>query len=159
MTMSVLSIPEYSLITAAAADEHAEEKADENKVVLRANDFTYFERLVHEWKATPASDNIAGTYDDSDSDKKKPFIYDPKIRKGLRAQNYAGCVLLPSGDSLEILPKIAKNLDRDSKTRSRNILLRMLPRYMTCHTLRVRMRLFPAESPCLKFLSDSSSVK
>lgn len=114
--MKVFSLPEYGLIRGCKKGD--ESKETENGVSLEDKDFIALESWVEqqirlEEKSSPALNPGS-------------IRYDHKERNALRVRNYAGIILLPSGNSLEILPKIAKNLDRDGKARSRKILLKML---------------------------------
>ena len=126
--MTILSLSEHGLVTSAQDGGGPEEQP--SKVVLRAKDFAALERWMidqsHE-KKKRAGDLSADASGDHEIDTNKaPFSYDKKVRGALRVQSHAGLVLLPSGDSLEIIPKITKHLEQDGKRRGRKILLRML---------------------------------
>lgn len=124
--MTILSLPEYGLVTSAQEGDRAEEQS--SKVVLRAKDFAALEQWMT--AQTHVARNHAGGMSACGEVEvgvnPAPLIYDRNIRGAVRVQSHAGLVLLPSGDILEILPKITKDLNQDGKARGRKILLRML---------------------------------
>ena len=120
--MAVLSLPEYGRISAISSDDAAEET--EEGVALRKRDFESLKKWSREWIPPGIHGNAPGL--PADSEKKTPFkLAHWRRREVLQAQNFVGVVRLPSGDCLEILPKITKKL-YEGKERSRKILLRML---------------------------------
>ena len=126
--MTVFSLPEYGLVKPAPVGGVSEERPAE--VVLQGKDFAALEQWMavqsRETERSSESQPTDASRVQEPETNNVPLVYDRKIRGALRVQNYAGLVLLPSGDSFEILPKITKYLDQDGKVRGRKILLRML---------------------------------
>lgn len=122
MAVRVFSLPEHGLITKAKAGEASKEHSA--GVVLRTKDFDALERWMS--AQNRQEKNKRPTPPDGSESDPMPITYDARKREGLRVRNYAGIVLLPSGDSLEILPKITEKLDENSKARGRKILCNML---------------------------------
>ncbi len=121
--MNVFSLSEHDLIIRGKGCECSKE--DSFGVVLREKDFDALELWVSEQMRLEEKNRQLLSVEKTDSSK-APIRYDARKRGALRVQNFVGIVQLPSGDSLEILPKIAKKLDENSKERGRRILLSML---------------------------------
>jgi 5-methylcytosine-specific restriction enzyme subunit McrC len=120
---NVFSLSEHDLIIKGKDIEESREESF--GVVLRERDFDALELWVAEQMRQEEKSRQLPPAKKTDSSK-APIRYDARKRGALRVQNFVGIVQLPSGDSLEILPKIARKLDENSKERGRKILLSML---------------------------------
>jgi len=121
--MNVFSLSEHDLIIRGKENDGSKE--DSFGVVLWKKDFDALELWASEQMRLEEKNRQLLPAEKTDS-RKTPIRYDARRRGALRVQNFVGIVQLPSGDSLEILPKITKKLDEDSKERGRKILLSML---------------------------------
>jgi 5-methylcytosine-specific restriction enzyme subunit McrC len=119
--MTVLSLPEYGRIS--PSNDAAREAED--SVFLRKSDFASLQKWLDDWTPPQARGNNSGL--PANSEMNAPFKHGRwKREAAMKAQNFVGVVLLPSGGCLEILPKTSKILEEEGKKRSRKILLRML---------------------------------
>lgn len=123
MATNVFSLSEHDLIIRGKGIEESRE--DSFGVVLREKDFDALDLWVAEQMRQEEKSRQLLSAEKTDSSK-APIRYDARKRGALRVQNFVGIVQLPSGDSLEILPKITKKSDENSKERGRKILLSML---------------------------------
>jgi 5-methylcytosine-specific restriction enzyme subunit McrC len=142
--MAVFSLPEYGLIKQGNGDsESSDGESLLEKVSILPEDF----KKLQEWvgkkniglpislDGTPDGDDQRSAQDENEDREKIPFVYASKVHNAIKVQDYAGVILLPSGDQLEILPKIAKNFKDDKVKRGREILLRMIAAVYRLRTL------------------------